>query len=151
MRGITKLLTDPTDNILLQMPRALVASGLAAGLDVGIMVTGVEAFGLTPPLAAIVGYLAGVVLQYVLCQTWVFRASPESNGGFAVFALFSLVGLGITWGVLATLSGLGGFPYPVAKVVALGLAFSWNFLSRKWLLFRSTRSAYEIQLPDTIS
>ena len=30
----------------------------------------------------------------------------------------------------------GQVNYGAAKVLALGLSFAWNFLSRKWLLFR---------------
>ena len=149
MHALKRLLADPVESTLLQMPRALVASCLAAALDLGLLIAFVERFAWNPAAAAVVGYLAGVVLQYALCMYWVFPTSPDNNAGFAVFALFSLVGLGITWGVLATLCDLGGLPYPAAKIVALVIAFSWNFLSRKWLLFRANRSAYVIELPTT--
>ena len=151
MHALKRLFTDPTENTLLQMPRALVASCLAAALDVGLLVLFVERFSWNPAAAAVLGYLVGVVLQYVLCSVWVFPTSPENNAGFLAFALFSLVGLGITWGALATLCDIGGFPYPVAKFAALGLAFSWNFLSRKWLLFRASRSNFDIELPSSRS
>jgi putative flippase GtrA len=151
MHTLKRLLTEPVESTLLQMPRALVASCLAAALDMGSLILLVERFGWNPAAAAVLGYLAGVVLQYVLCMYWVFPTTSENNAGFAVFALFSLVGLGITWGVLATLCDIGGFPYPIAKIVALGIAFSWNFLSRKWLLFRAARTAYDIELPEARS
>ena len=149
MRALKRLFTDPAESTLLQMPRALLASCLAAALDMGLLILFVERFSWHPAAAAVLGYLVGVVLQYVLCMVWVFPTTSDNNAGFAVFTLFSLVGLGITWGVLTTLCDVGGFPYPIAKIVALGLAFSWNFLSRKWLLFRASRSAYEISLPAT--
>lgn len=147
MHALKRLLTDPVESTLLQVPRALVASILAAALDVGILIALVERFSWNPAAAAVIGYMAGVVLQYVLCLFWVFPTTQDNNAGFAVFVLFSIVGLGITWGVLRTLCDAGGFSYPVAKVAALGIAFTWNFLSRKWLLFRAARTAYDIQLP----
>ncbi|MEI7683410.1 MAG: GtrA family protein [Planctomycetota bacterium] len=149
MRSLKRLLTEPVESTLLQMPRALIASCLAAALDVSILVLFVEQFSWNPAAAAAVGYLAGVVLQYVLCMVWVFPTTADNNAGFVAFALFSLVGLGITWGVLKTLCDVGGFSYPTAKFAALGIAFSWNFLSRKWLLFRAARTAYDINLPAT--
>jgi putative flippase GtrA len=147
--ALKRLLADPTDNTLVQMPRAFIASCLAAVLDVSVLVLLVERFAWSPAMAAVIGYLAGVAVQYILCMIWVFPTSVDNNAGFLAFTMFSLVGLGITWGVLHSLCDIGGFSYPVAKFVALGVAFSWNFLSRKWLLFRAARTAYDIQLPAT--
>lgn len=151
MRPLTRLLTDPVENIFLQVPRALIASALAAAVDMGLLILFVECFGWHPAAAAILAYLPGTALQYVLCLVWVFPTSPENNAGFVVFTLFALVGLGITWCVLTTLGDVAGIPYPIAKIFALGLAFSWNFLSRKWLLFRAARTAFELELEPVSS
>jgi putative flippase GtrA len=150
MRSLSRWFLAPVESTLLQVPRALVASVFAALVDMSVLVILVEFFGLHKAPAAMIAYLPGTVLQYFLCRYWVFPATNDPNGGFAVFTLFAFVGLGITWAVMATLSDMAGLPYIFAKMVALGLAFSWNFLSRKWLLFRSTsRSSFEIDLADT--
>jgi len=121
----------------LQVPRALVVSVLAAVLDFGVLVLLVERFEWSPVLAAVVGYLLGGVLQYVLCAWWVFPGAPQSlTLGIAAFTLLSLVGLGITWATIAVLHEQLHVNYVGAKLVALGLAFAWNFLSRKYLLFQ---------------
>src|ERR1700681_1762863 len=112
------------------------ASTLAAVVDLGVLFLLVEIAGAHPLPAAIIGYLAGGVVQYVLCSLWVFPAVPQNAAtGFLAFTLLSLVGLGITWLTIATLHNLAHIHYSLAKVVALGLAFIWNFLSRKFLLF----------------
>jgi putative flippase GtrA len=135
--ALRRLTADPVEATLLQVPRALVASGLAAALDFGLLVLLVETAGWQPLAAATLSYLLGAVLQYLLCSLWVFPATPRSaTGGFAAFLLLSLVGLGITWAALGVLHDLARVSYPLAKVVALGLAFTWNFLSRKYLVFR---------------
>jgi hypothetical protein len=63
-------------------------------------------------------------------------ARPEGKAvSFLAFTVLSLGGLGITWLVMAG-GELAHVPYGASKVAALGLAFAWNFLSRKLLLFR---------------
>ncbi len=137
-RQIVHWATAPTDHAALQVPRALVVSVLAAVLDFGVLVLLVEQFEWSPVLAAVASYLLGGVLQYALCSCWVFPAAPKSlTVGITAFTLLSLVGLGITWATIEVLNGQLQVNYLLAKVVALGLAFAWNFLSRKYLLFES--------------
>jgi putative flippase GtrA len=77
------------------------------------------------------------LLNYYLCAKWVFPFVPKSAAaGFTFFTVLSLVGLGITWGCVEVLYGVWGLHYTLAKVCALVLAFGWNFLSRKFLVFR---------------
>jgi putative flippase GtrA len=131
------LLTSPTEKLLLQVPRALVASALAAAVDCGVLIALVSGAGWNPVLAAVVSYLVGGVVQYVLCACWVFPAAPQSvTVGFAAFTFLSLVGLAITWATMAACDW-AQINYLLAKIAALGLAFSWNFLSRKFWLFKA--------------
>jgi putative flippase GtrA len=135
---LKKWFADPSESTAVQAPRALIASLLALCLDFGMLILLVEDLGLHPVPAAVLAYLAGSVLQYILCSLWVFPTSPASaTVGFVAFIVLSLVGLGITWLVMAIACDMAHMPYPLAKCGALSLAFSWNFLSRKYLLFRS--------------
>jgi putative flippase GtrA len=130
---------DPVESIFLQVPRALAVSVLALALDFGIYALCLQV-GLPALLAAIIGYLAGGVLQYVLCSLWVFSTALKNDPlGFVAFLVLALVGLGITeFVILIAHNGLGFDPY-LAKIGAVGLAFTWNFLSRKYLLFRASQ------------
>ena len=146
MRSFQRWFLAPVESTVLQVPRALIASCFAALLDLTCLVLLVEKFAVHPAPAAVLAYLPGVLLQYLLCRYWVFPLTTDPNSGFIVFTLFALVGLGITWAVLATLCDMGGMPYLLAKIAALGLAFSWNFLSRKLLLFRAAgRPEFELE------
>jgi putative flippase GtrA len=134
---VKKWLAEPVESWFVQVPRALLASLLAAAVDIGFLFFLVEIAGSQPLPAAIGGYLAGGVLQYLLCSLWVFPGTNQSAAaGFLAFTVLSLVGLGITWLTMAALVDFAHIHYSLAKVVALGLAFSWNFLSRKYLIFR---------------
>ena len=128
-------IADPVESVFLQVPRALAASILALVVDFAILEFCVRVVGMPAVLGAILGYLAGGVLQYVLCSMWVF-SRRKGDAGFIAFTLLSLVGLGITWVVMIVVHDWAGMSIEVAKIIAVGLAFSWNFLSRKYLLFR---------------
>ncbi len=138
MRKLGPLLLGPTWRAVLQVPRALVVSALAAAADVILLVLLVERLGWRPATAATASYLLGGGLQYWLSSVWVFPAAPSRPVlGFAAFTLLSLGGLGITWLVVRLMHDGAGVHYAVAKCVALGLAFCWNFSSRRYLLFRA--------------
>ncbi len=137
MREIHRLAAAPVETTLLQVPRALVVSVLALLVDVGIYEVLLCQFGLHAVPAAVIGYLAGGVVQYVLCSWWVFSASPGNHAvGLLTFGVLSLIGLGITCAVVYVLHDLGHVNELVAKLAAVALAFIWNFLSRKTLLFK---------------
>jgi putative flippase GtrA len=137
VRKIKSWLSDPVESIFLQVPRALAVSVLALGVDF-VLYAACLYIGMPALLAALIGYLAGGVLQYVLCSWWVFSTSMKNDAlGFVAFSILSLVGLAITEIVILLVHDwLGVHPYP-AKIAAVGLAFAWNFLSRKYLLFRA--------------
>jgi putative flippase GtrA len=144
VRQVQKWIASPVESTLLQVPRALVVSVLALVVDVGLYELLIKQAGLYAVPAAIVGYLAGGILQYVLCTLWVFPAGPSNHAtGFVAFTLLSLVGLGLTCVVVYVLHDLGQLNELVAKIAAVGLAFSWNFLSRKFLLFKSAVQSIE--------
>jgi putative flippase GtrA len=132
-----QLVTAPVESVFLQVPRALAASVLALVVDFAVLELCVHVLALPAVPSAIFGYLVGGVLQYVLCSWWVFSTSVRTDAtGFAAFTLLSLVGLGITWAVMWAAHDWAGLPVELAKAGAVSLAFAWNFLSRKYLLFR---------------
>jgi putative flippase GtrA len=137
---LKRWVTDPVESIFLQVPRALAVSVLALVVDFLVLEVCVRLLDTAAVPAAIVGYLVGGVVQYVLCSLWVFSTSQQSHlAGFVSFTLLSLVGLGITWIVVAVVHDWAGLPVEIAKGGAVGLAFTWNFLSRKYLLFRASK------------
>ena len=138
MQTLKHWVTGPVESIFLQVPRALAVSVLALGIDFALLVLCVRVVGMPAVPGAVIGYLVGGIVQYVLCSWWVFSTSLKSDAvGFLAFTMLSLVGLGITWIVVAVGHDWVGLPVELAKIGAVGLAFTWNFLSRKYLLFRA--------------
>src|SRR5262245_41449550 len=72
LRRIRQWTLAPVHSTFLQVPRALVVSGAAAALDFGLLILLVEQAHLPVVAAAVLSYLVGGVLQYVLCSRWVF-------------------------------------------------------------------------------
>jgi putative flippase GtrA len=137
VRQLHNWVRGPVHSTLLQLPRALVVSVLALALDVSLFELCVRLVGVPVVPAAVVGYLAGSVVQYVLCSLWVFPDAPGNSAvAFVAFTLLSLVGLAITCAIVYALHDLAHANELLAKCVAVGAAFVWNFLSRKLLLFR---------------
>lgn len=145
-RILRKVALGPADGLMMQVPRALAVSILAMLVDVSLLMILVAVCSLPAIPAAVLSYLTGVIVQYVLCSIWVFpTAGRGAAGGFALFALLSLGGLGLTAGTIELLHEIWGTSLGLAKCFALGLAFVWNFGTRKFLLFRSEA------LPQTVA
>jgi putative flippase GtrA len=140
-------LLAPTSRLLLQLPRAFVVSALAALLDMAALLAMVELCGMGVLAASSLGYLLGGLLQYILSQEWVFANSSRirSLGSLSVrflrFQALSLVGLFITWFALYLGHERLGIHYLLVKSSALGLAFTWNFASRRVLVFRESNGS----------
>jgi len=134
---LVKLVAAPTERTIIQVPRAVLASLPAGAVDFGALVAMVQLLGWNAVFAAVISYVLGGVVNYVLCAVWVFPNAPRNAViGFTAFTLLSLVGLGITGASMTLFHSIIGLHYALAKTISLALAFCWNFTSRKYLLFR---------------
>jgi len=94
-------------------------------------------------LAVCCGFILGLFVTYVLSNKFVFGAPRDSfKKAFLLFGVIGLVGLGILSLLMWVLTGKLGINYIVAKVLATGVVFAWNFFARKTLY-----DPQEIELP----
>jgi putative flippase GtrA len=123
--------------------RYFFASLAALALDWLILVTLVRLAGVSVPTAGALGYLSGMVLAYVLSIRWVFkdRSLRDWQAEFLVFALVGACGLALTELLLWLLSVRATVPVELAKILTAGAVFLFNFVGRKWLLFRDKEDA----------
>jgi putative flippase GtrA len=113
------------------------ASALALAIDLATYSGLIYIVGVHYLVAAPVGFALGLALVYLLSVRWVFaeRRLADRRVEFTVFALIGLAGMGIN--ELVIYAGVDRFalaPVP-AKLVSAGLVFSFNFATRKLLLF----------------
>ena len=94
-------------------------------------------------LATVLAFLVSTTVNWILGRTFTFKNSSyqkkKTKEAFLVFAA-SAVGLGLNLLLMVLFVDVFGmntnFLKTVAKVLATGLVFIWNYLSRKLWIYR---------------
>jgi putative flippase GtrA len=126
--------------------RYLLVGGSAFVVDFGVLYLTktflLGGFGITGVyIATALGFTAGLVYNYILSMIFVFKGAKEKTQGktvraFLVFSLIGVIGLGITeFGMYLGVSLLE-IHYLLVKVVMAAIVLLWNYLARKFLIFR---------------
>ncbi len=84
-------------------------------------------------LAAAGGFVAGLVVNYVLSSKYVFKDSKLNSRmmEFLLFGAVGLVGLAVLSASMWMLVTLLGVQYLIAKCLATIVVYMWNFVGRK--------------------
>ena len=131
------LFLDKTDNPFLQLFRYAFVGGVAAVFDFGTLYI-FDEFGKVDHLVATaIAFLVGVTVNYFVSKKFVFtqkKASPVAE--FIEYAIIGVIGLGLTELIVYLCTDLLGFYVMLSKVVATVLVFFWNFLARRFILYR---------------
>ncbi|HVU31585.1 MAG TPA: GtrA family protein [Sphingomicrobium sp.] len=118
--------------------RYIGASVASLGVDFAIFMAALS-IGLTPALAAAVGYIAGIACHWVISSRMVFVGQVAAVGAARrqqqlLFLLSALVGLGITTGIVGLASRYGLDPR-IAKGIAIVVSFQATYVLRKRVVF----------------
>jgi putative flippase GtrA len=113
-----------------------VASAISLALDMGLLWMLVH-LGLHYIAAAALSFTAGAALGYWLSITLAFRQHRLRNRQveFLGFIAIGVVGLTINISVIYSAVQFLGLHYMLAKIVASGFSFLFNFVVRRQLLF----------------
>jgi putative flippase GtrA len=129
---------SPVRRTLRELVRYFVASAIALAVDTGLYALGLR-LHLGYPLAAIVGFLGGLAVAYLISVSWAFttRRLGDARMEFIVFAAIGVVGLLLTESLLwLQIDVLAFGPLP-AKLAASCGVFFFNFGARKLVLFKT--------------
>jgi putative flippase GtrA len=128
---------SPTHHKSTQIFRSIAVSFIALLCDFSLLIVFKEFGGLHYLLAALLSFCAGVYVNYLLSNKWVFahRQLESKNKEFVLFFVISAIGLSLNLGIIYSSVQFLNFDYRVAKVVAAAVVFFWNFLMRKKLLY----------------
>jgi len=130
------------EGLLGQVLRYLIAGGVAFIIDFGCLVLLTSGFGIYYLYSAAAAFLLGLTTNYVISVTWVFSKRSLSNryAEFLIFAWTGMVGLALNQLAMWLLTDFAQLHYTVSKIASTVLVLSWNFVSRKLILFSGRKT-----------
>ena len=133
---------------LVELARYFVASAVALGVDTGLYALGLR-LHLDYQLAAILGFLGGLSVAYLISVRWAFRTRSlgDARIEFAVFAGIGVLGLLLTEALLWLQIDVLHLGPLAAKLVAACGVFLFNFGARKCVLFKARPAGRSPALP----
>lgn len=117
-----------------QIFRFGIVGGICFFVDYGIMVFLVEKMGVPYLLASGISFTIALIVTYVLNMRFVFDARTDHNAVFIIFAIMSVIGLGINQVIMKVMVEKVGSVYRLAKIVATAVVMVYNFITRKLLI-----------------
>lgn len=128
-------------NIVGQFLRYFVTGGLAFIVDFGVFSLALYYFDIHYLIANLIGLMAGNVVNYLLSLGWVFSAEKRKMEKhrmleITVFVVISLIGVGLNEVLMLFMVGKLSLNEMFSKVVAAGVVLVYNFLARKFILFK---------------
>ena len=133
--------------------RFALTGGICFLAELAVLVLLKDGLGLDTLIATPVAFLVSVILNYLMCVTWVFRgAGSQGTAAKAGFLITSLVGLGLNellmllfrWmlGEETVILALGGREirmYVLNKCLATLIVMIWNYFSKRAVLYRKAK------------
>ncbi|HEX5379993.1 MAG TPA: GtrA family protein [Phenylobacterium sp.] len=120
-----------------EFPKYLIVSAVALAVDTGLLIGLTELGRINYLTSATIGFLAGMVVSYLLSIRFVFRERrlESRRVEFLTFLAIGLVGLGVSIAIMKVSVEHFGIGYALAKVPAAGGSFGFGFLIRRIMLF----------------
>lgn len=158
MNLFNKFFIEETNNTFIQFFRSIFVGGVATVADMAVLILFRELFKCSESLSAVLGFIAGVTVNYIICTFWVFSKAKVKNRllDFLAFCVIGIIGLGLTELIIAPFSLKGIFGegilvsnsvfgdliptdkyYIIGKLIAIVLVYIWNFCARKFILYRN--------------
>lgn len=137
LRKVLPAALHPLVDLTPQISRYTLASVAALALDLTVYAV-LTSFGWRPSVAGVLGYMHGLLLHFSLSTRLVFdtKATQKSEMRlFLEFATCGLVGIGITWLVIAVMTEVLHTGAMAAKLAAVVLSFAAVFVLRRSVVF----------------
>lgn len=93
-------------------------------------------------LSATISFSVSVIVNYVLSTLFVFDVDKSHSRvrDLLLFVVFSIIGLGLTAGIMKLGVDWLAFDYRLVKIVATAIVMVYNFVTRKLFLERPNKS-----------
>jgi putative flippase GtrA len=123
--------------VLTRQFSSFLAIGVATtAVHYAVLIALVEALAISPVWATTAGFLAAVLLSYLLNRRYTFDELPAFRTGLLKYLATASVGLVLNAGTMALLTKWG-LHYVLAQLIASGVALVWNFSAARFVVFKS--------------
>lgn len=135
---LKKILSGKFGFLLKEYYKYIIVGLIVTGFDFCILVFLTEILNLYHMYSGAIAFTFASFLHYYLSIKLVFsnRSLKSKKLEFFLFFTLGLVGLGVFLGLFYLFTDILGIFYIVSKVLATGISFTFNFLARKYILFR---------------
>jgi len=122
-----------------QIFRFAIVGGITAGIDYLVLFILVEYFSLNYLIATAIGFFIGSTLNYILSLLFVFEGGRFKTkfAEFSVFIIFTALGLALNHLIMWFGVDILESNYLFIKIVSLILVTLFNFLTKKFLVFKN--------------
>lgn len=130
-----KLFLEKTNDVKIQFFRYLFVGGFAAVVNIGSLYIFKEFFNMYYLIANVLGFVLGLITNYLLSKWLVFAKEKKMNGiiEFTTYAIIGVVGLGLDTLFMWIFTDKANLYYMLSKIISTALVFIWNFFGRKAL------------------
>jgi Predicted membrane protein len=131
------LLKAPSDNIFIQMFRYMLVGGTAFCVDFLLLFLCTDVLGLHYLISAGIGFICGMVVNYILSVHWVFNQRRFNNrvSELFIFMVIGGIGLVLTSLLMWVFTDKVHLHYLLSKIITTVIVLFWNFGARKAILF----------------
>ena len=114
-----------------------IIGGIAALFDITIFYVFAKRMGLNYILVSIAGFIIATLVNYLLGIFFLFKSKIRFSRSVEMVLIYVVSGIGLLVHliVLYICIDLLFFPKMLSKVLAVGSAFLWNYLSRTKVIF----------------
>ena len=90
-------------------------------------------------LSTTISFIAGLVVNYIICTKWIFRKSKISNTilEFIFYGIIGVVGLLLNDILMFVFTDMIQVHYMISKLITAVIVMGWNFIGRRTLLFKN--------------
>lgn len=137
MSFLRELFFIDTDNIIIQLFRYTIVGGVSFLVDYALLFTLTEYLHLHYLLSATISFVAGLVVNYLISTSWIFRHSKlkSRSSEFMIYGVIGVIGLLLNNLLLYVFTDWMGIHYMFSKLITAVLVMGWNFMGRKFILF----------------
>lgn len=135
--------------LLFEFLRYVIVGGVAFVVDAGVMTLVKESFfkedctGLQMALCVALGFVAGLIANYLLSSLFVFRTAEQKERSHSVVAFLIYAAVGVVGFALTELGmhvgvgivGSDGLWYVLVKCFVAGVVLVWNYVGRKIFVY----------------